>query len=185
MRTHELTHIVSLMLVSQEPVIIPTQPLGWSLVGILLVSHPSEINSDPETAGLVADASITYAGQRTSPTTVTICAYASVSSRSRCEALIDDQVIFSNCIQWALYGNGPSLVAFIGMFAILTAGLYGVVCPLISPTGFRAHFCEIYGPDEEPKESDAASVDPETAPLVQNNGDRDPNYGSDRVPGVC
>jgi len=70
------------------------------------------------------------------------------------------------------------------MFAILTAGLYGVVCPLISPTGFRAHFCKIYGPDEEPKESDAASVDSETAPLLQENGERDPNLGSDRVPGV-
>lgn len=90
MVTPELTHINSLMLVSQEPVTIPAQPLGWSLVGILLVSHPCEINSDPKTVGLVADASITYAGQRTSPTTVTICAYASVSSRSRCEALIDD-----------------------------------------------------------------------------------------------
>jgi len=30
----------SLMLVSQKPVITPTQPLGWSLLGILLVSHP-------------------------------------------------------------------------------------------------------------------------------------------------
>jgi len=28
---------------------------------------------------IVADTTITYAGQRTSPTTVTICAYASVS----------------------------------------------------------------------------------------------------------
>ena len=129
MRTPELTHTQSLMMVSREPMIIPTQPLDWSLVGILLVSHPRTIDSDSKTVGLVADASITYAGQRTSPTTVTICAYASVSSHSRYEALIDDQVIFSNCIQWALYGNGPSLVAFIGMFAILTAGLYGVVCP--------------------------------------------------------
>jgi len=89
-RTHELTHVLSLMLVSQEPVIVPTQPLGWSLVGILLVSHPCEINSDPKTVGLVADASITYAGQRTSPTTVTICAYASVSSRFPCEVATDD-----------------------------------------------------------------------------------------------
>jgi len=129
MGTPELTLINSLMLVSQVPVVIPAQPLGWSLVGILLVSHPSEINSDPETAGLVADASITYAGQRTSPTTVTICAYASVSSRFRCEAATDDQVIFSNCIQWALYGNHPSLVAFVGMFTVLIAGLYGVVRP--------------------------------------------------------
>jgi len=70
------------------------------------------------------------------------------------------------------------------MFAILTAGLYGVVCPSISPTGFKAHFYKIYGPAEEPKESDPANVDSETAPLVQENGERDPNYGSDRVPGV-
>jgi len=90
MGTPELTHIHSLMLVSQEPVIIPTRPLGWSLVGILLVSHPCEINSDPKTKGLVADASITHAGQRTSPTTVTICAYASVSFHFHCEAATDD-----------------------------------------------------------------------------------------------
>lgn len=70
------------------------------------------------------------------------------------------------------------------MFAILTAGLYVVVCPFISSTGFRAHFCKIYGPAEESKESDAASVDSETAPLLHGNGARDSNLGSDRAPGV-
>jgi hypothetical protein len=67
------------MLVAQKPVIIPTQPLGWSLLGILLVSHPCAIDSDLKTVWIVADATITYAGQLTSPTTVTICACASVS----------------------------------------------------------------------------------------------------------
>jgi len=79
MRTSELIRLHSLMLVSQKPVIIPTQPLGWSLLGILLVSHTWAIDSDQKAVWIVADTTITYAGQRTSPTTVTICAYASVS----------------------------------------------------------------------------------------------------------
>jgi hypothetical protein len=67
------------MLFAQKPVIIPTQPLGWSLLGILLVSHPHAFHcTDLKAVWIVADATITYAGQRTSPTTVTICAYASV-----------------------------------------------------------------------------------------------------------
>jgi hypothetical protein len=39
--TLELIRLYSLMLVSQKQVIIPTQPSGWSLLGILLVSHPN------------------------------------------------------------------------------------------------------------------------------------------------
>jgi hypothetical protein len=77
--TLELIRLYSLMLVSQKQVIIPTQPSGWSLLGILLVSHPCAIDSDLKTVWIVADATITYAGQRTSPNTVTICAYASAS----------------------------------------------------------------------------------------------------------
>ena len=38
-----------------------------------------EYHTDLKTVWIVADTTITYAGQRTSPTTVTICAYASVS----------------------------------------------------------------------------------------------------------
>jgi hypothetical protein len=78
--TLELIRLYSLMLVSQKQVIIPTQPLGWSLLAILLVSQPNAFDcTDLKAVWIVADATITYAGQRTSPTTVTICAYASVS----------------------------------------------------------------------------------------------------------
>jgi hypothetical protein len=37
-RALELIGSYSLMLVSQKQVIIPAQPIGWSLLGILLVS---------------------------------------------------------------------------------------------------------------------------------------------------
>lgn len=79
--------------------------------------------------GLVADITITYAAQRTSPTTATICVYAGVSvMRSAARfAWTDEQVVFSSILQWLLYGNHPSPVAFAGMAIVLVAGLYGVV----------------------------------------------------------
>jgi drug/metabolite transporter (DMT)-like permease len=37
------------------------------------------------------------------------------------------QIIFSTIIQWLVYGNHPSMVAFVGMAVISAAGLCSVV----------------------------------------------------------
>jgi hypothetical protein len=69
------------------------------------------------------------------------------------------------------------------MFAVLTAGLYGVVRPSVNPEDLRADF-KIYGPAEVPKESATANVGAETSPLLEDNGEEGPSYTADTGPGV-
>ena len=71
-----------------------------------------------------------------------------------------------------------------GMIMVLIAGLYGVVCPFIFTTGSRAYLCKIYGPTEEPKESDSANLGSETSPLLQEDGETSRDYGENTEPEV-
>jgi hypothetical protein len=70
------------------------------------------------------------------------------------------------------------------MFAVLTAGLYGVVSPSVNSEDLRADFCKIYGPAEVPKESESANVGSETSPLLEDNGEEGLSYTADTGPGV-
>jgi hypothetical protein len=82
----------------------------------------------------------------------------------------DFQVIFSNIIQWLLYGNHPSPVAFSGMAIVLVAGLYGVVSAISAWSRAEADLQQIYGPADTPKEGDDVEAGSEsTRPLLSGN----------------
>jgi hypothetical protein len=68
-------------------------------------------------------------------------------------------------MQWLLYGNHPSPVAFTGMTIVLVAGLYGVV----SETTFLSRDpdqLQIYGPADTHKERTVDQPDSETTLLL-------------------
>jgi len=69
------------MLITRTPLVFSTNPTGWLLLVAFVVSYTiwSGMELMIQVIILVADVAIAYAGQRISPTTVTICVYAGVS----------------------------------------------------------------------------------------------------------
>jgi hypothetical protein len=77
-------------------------------------------------------------------------------------------------MQWLLYGNHPSPVAFTGMTIVLVAGLYGVVSGTISYLVI-AEFLQIYGPAADtPKEHGPGLTNPERSRLLSEQEQEDP-----------
>jgi hypothetical protein len=71
-------------------------------------------------------------------------------------------------MQWLLYGNHPSPVAFTGMTIVLVAGLYGVV----SGTIFNSVIAEcrqIYGPADTLKSRPVGHLNAERTPLLRDD----------------
>jgi hypothetical protein len=74
------------MLVTRTPIVLPLHLWAWTLLAALMVSK-SELcryrwyrRLTVQLINTIATATLTYATQRTSPTTVTICTYAGVSN---------------------------------------------------------------------------------------------------------
>jgi len=79
-------------------------------------------------------------------------------------------------MQWLLYGNHPSPVAFTGMTIVLVAGLYGVVSG--SPyERAKADFLQIYGPADGLIQYHVVHSDPEQDLLLPDEEERGPTAG--------
>jgi hypothetical protein len=129
------------MLITRTPVTIPTQSLGWSLLGALLVSHLSSLGtSKTNNSGSLDRSGYYHHICRTAHFAhyhlyMRLCQRESVLRSVLLSA--DVQVVFANCIQWALYGNHPTPVALMGMIIVLAGGLYGVVRTSLVPENPR------------------------------------------------
>jgi hypothetical protein len=84
-----------------------------------------QANDQP--VGLGAQYTLTYASQGLPGVHLTICSYAGVSPHLNIKSWLMAQIIFSTTIQWLVYGNHPSIVAFVGIAVISAAGLCSVV----------------------------------------------------------
>jgi hypothetical protein len=77
-------------------------------------------------------------------------------------------------MQWLLYGNHPSPMAFTGMTIVLVAGLCGVVSGTICYLAV-AEFWQIYGPAADtPKEHGAGLTNSERSRLLPEEEQEDP-----------
>jgi len=86
-------------------------------------------------------------------------------------------------MQWLLYGNHPSLVAFTGMTIVLVAGLYGVVSE-ITFLSTDPDELQIHGPADGVREYSFGHSDSERSLFLPEEEQQGPAFLGVDVPGV-
>jgi len=88
---------------------------------------PRKDTADGQPLGFIGQYALTYAGQRVSGTQVSIVMYLGVRHVHEGELRVDNQVVSGTFLQWLIYGDHPSWIAFVGMAIFVICGIHAAV----------------------------------------------------------